>query len=198
MAEVNLDSIQAWIDQGRLDPDRQITPKELIECRLARLKDGVKILGRNASALRQPINVMVSRASASAIAAIEAAGGRIVTRYYTKDSIRRLLADECVNTEEPLPVGAEHVPDVLAALRAPDGRRLYRLPDPTSRPDLEYYRDPKNRGYLSKQLQPGQSPSLYHRVPKPMDDEDLMRAIKLRQQRLNAKGGKKKRDTKLF
>ena len=198
MAEVNLDSIQAWIDQGRLDPSRQITPKELVECRLARLKDGVKILGRNASALRQPINIMVSRASESAIQAIEDAGGRVVTRYYTKDAIRRLLAGESVNSEEPLPVGEEHVAGVLAALYGPDGRRLYRLPDPTSRFDIEYYRDPMHRGYLSKQLMPGQSPSLFHRVPKPIDDEELQRIMKVKIKKMQAKKQLRRHDTRLF
>ena len=41
----------------------------------------------------------------------------------------------------------------------------YRLPDPTSRRDIEYYRDPAHRGYLSHQLAPGESPSLYFKVP---------------------------------
>jgi ribosomal protein L15 len=198
MAEVNLDDIQARIDQGRLDPSRPITPKELIECRLARVKDGVKILARNGRALRQPIDVMVSRASAAAIAAIEREGGSIVTRYYTKDSIRRLLAGESVNTDRPLPVGEEHVADVLSAMHGPDGRRLYRLPDPSSRDEIEYYRDPKNRGYMSTQLAPGQTPSLFHRVPKVMDDAELARVMKVRLQHLRARNKTRKQEAKLF
>lgn len=164
MSEVNLDQIQAWIDQGRLDPKKQITPKELIECGIiGTIKDGVKILSRGGDTLKQPIDVMVSRASAGAITAIEAAGGKILTRYYTKLSIQRLLRGESGNTDKPLPVGAEHVEGVLAAARKSPFR--YRLPDPTSREDIEYYRDPAHRGYLSYQLAPGQSPSLYFKVP---------------------------------
>jgi hypothetical protein len=52
---------------------------------------------------------------------------------------------------------------VLAAARESPFR--YRLPDPTSREDIEYYRDPAHRGYLSHKLAPGESPSLYFRVP---------------------------------
>ncbi|KAM3468553.1 hypothetical protein MY5147_007822 [Beauveria neobassiana] len=162
LSRVNLDQIQSWIDQGRLDPTRQITPKELIESRLiGSVKDGVKILSRGAECLRQPIDVMVSRASAAAITAIEGAGGKVVTRYYTKLAIQRLLKGESVNTMTPLPMGQEHVASVLDAAKA----FRYRLPDPTSREDIEYYRDPAHRGYLSHQLQPGESPSLYYKVP---------------------------------
>lgn len=164
MSEVNLDQIQEWINQGRLDPTKQITPKELIESKLiGSVKDGVKILSRGAQSLKQPIDVMVSRASLGAIHAIEAAGGKIVTRYYTKLALQRLLTGESVNTDKPLPVGKEHVEPVLAAARLAPFR--YRLPDPTSRHDIEYYRDPAHRGYLSHQLAPGQSPSLYFKVP---------------------------------
>ncbi|KAG5927927.1 hypothetical protein E4U53_002774 [Claviceps sorghi] len=164
ISEVNLDQIQEWINQGRLDASKQITPKELIESRLVgSVKDGVKVLSRGADTLKQPIDVMVSRASAGAIAAIEAAGGKITTRYYTKLAIQRLLRGESVNTDRPLPVGKEHVESVLAEAKGAPFR--YRLPDPTSREDLEYYRDPAHRGYLSHQLAPGQSPSLYFKVP---------------------------------
>ncbi|KAL7947019.1 ribosomal protein L18e/L15P [Trichoderma barbatum] len=164
ISEVNLDQIQNWIDQGRLDPTKQITPKELIESKLlGSAKDGVKILSRGGENLKQPINVMVSRVSSGAIAAIEAAGGKVLTRYYTRLAIQRLLTGESVNTDRPLPVGREHVEAILAEARK--GPFRYRLPDPTSRADIEYYRDPAHRGYLSHQIAPGQSPSLYFRVP---------------------------------
>jgi hypothetical protein len=162
LSEVNLDQIQAWIDQGRLDASKQITPKELIESGLVgSVKDGIKILSRGS--LKQPIDVMVSRVSASAIAAIEGAGGKVLTRYYTKTSTKRLLTGESVNTDKPLPLGKEHVESVLEQARKNLFR--YRLPDPTSREDIEYYRDPAHRGYLSHQLAPGESPSLYFKVP---------------------------------
>ncbi len=43
---------------------------------------------------------------------------------------------------------------------------LNRLPDPTSRKDIEYYRNPAHRGYLSYQVQEGDGPSLFHKPPK--------------------------------
>lgn len=164
MSEVNLDKLQDWIDAGRIDPTQQITPKELIQSNLiGSIKDGIKLLGRGAEVLKQPIDIIVSRASASAIEAVEKAGGKIVTRYYTKQSIKRLVQGKSVNTDLPLPYGAEHVQPVLEQVRK--AGFFYRLPDPTSRWDVEYYRDPAHRGYLSHQLQPGESPSLFFRVP---------------------------------
>ncbi|KAK6207640.1 putative ribosomal protein L15 [Colletotrichum tabaci] len=166
MSKLNLDKLQQWIDAGRIDPTKQITVKEIIESGLiGTVKDGIKLLGRGKQDLRQPIDIMVSRASASAIDAVEANGGKILTRFYTKQSIRRILRGESENTDKPLPVGKEYVASVLAEARSKPFK--YRLPDPTSREDIEYYRDPAHRGYLSHLLKEGESPSLYFKVPIP-------------------------------
>lgn len=41
----------------------------------------------------------------------------------------------------------------------------YRLPDPTSRKDIEYYRDPVHRGYLAHTVPEGDGPSLFFKTP---------------------------------
>ncbi len=163
-SELNLEKLQIWIDKGRLDPTKQITPREIMKSGVVghRIRDGIKLLGRGE--LRTPIDIMVSRASASAIKAVEDAGGKITTRFYTKHSIRRLVRGESENTATPLPVGAEHVAEVLEKARSRK-KHYNRLPDPTSRDELEYYRDIAHRGYLSGQVKPGESPSLYFKVP---------------------------------
>lgn len=164
MSEVNLDKLQEWIDAGRIDVTKQITPKELVQSNLiGTIKDGIKLLARGSESLKQPIDIIVSRASASAISAVEKAGGKIMTRYYTKQAIKRLVEGKSFHTDKPLPTGAEHVEPVLTELRQKGFS--YRLPDPTARWDIEYYRDPAHRGYLSHMLQPGESPSLFFRVP---------------------------------
>ncbi|KAI5919308.1 ribosomal protein L18e/L15P [Camillea tinctor] len=164
MSEVDLDKLQEWIDSGRIDPTKQITPKELVQSNLVgTIKDGIKLLARGKDSLKQPIDIVISRASAAAIEAVEKAGGKILTRYYTKKSIERLVAGKSVNTDLPLPVGREHVEPILEQVRKKGFS--YRLPDPTSRWDIEYYRDPAHRGYLSHLLKPGDSPSLFFRVP---------------------------------
>ncbi|EAQ88700.1 hypothetical protein CHGG_05319 [Chaetomium globosum CBS 148.51] len=166
MMELNLDRLQAWIDAGRLDPKKPITPREIIKSGVigSSIKDGIKLLARGGETLKTPIDIMVSRASASAIKAVEDAGGKITTRFYTKDSLKRLVNGQSVSTDKPLPFGPEHVEAVLEKARTTK-KHYFRLPDPTSREDIEYYRDPAHRGYLSHTLQPGESPSLYFKVP---------------------------------
>ncbi|KAI1755315.1 ribosomal protein L18e/L15P [Xylaria castorea] len=181
MSEVNLDKLQEWIDAGRIDATKPITPKELILSNLVGIgKDGIKLLARGGSCLKQPVDIMVSRASASAIDGVEKAGGKIVTRYYTKQAIKRLVEGKSINTGLPLPTGAEHVEPVLEKVRQKGF--FYRLPDPTSRWDTEYYRDPAHRGYLSHTLQPGESPSLYFRVPPAQIAKDLRKKKKVKQE----------------
>lgn len=164
MSAVNLDRLQEFIDAGRIDPSKQITPRELIRSGLiGTAKDGVKILARGKSDLTTPVDLLVSRASASAIETIEKAGGKIVTRYFTRQSIKWLVQGKTVASSTPLPVGPEFIEAQLERKRK--NPFLRRLPDPTSREDIEYYRDPAHRGYLSHMLQPGESPSLYFKVP---------------------------------
>ncbi|XRM41291.1 YmL10 [Aspergillus tubingensis] len=185
LAPVNLDRIQSWIDQGRIDPTRPITVRELAQSRcIHQTKEGVKLLGRGVekddhevpvdSVLKQPIHIVVSRASAPAIAAVEAAGGSVTTRFYTKSAIARIMKRE-MHPFVSLAWTKESGSEALAV--AEDGEALteskvmkemgysYRLPDPTKRRDIEYYRDPAHRGYLSHLLKPMEGPSLFFRSP---------------------------------
>ncbi|KAK5655320.1 hypothetical protein OQA88_5887 [Cercophora sp. LCS_1] len=166
MSVLNVDKLQLWIDTSRIDATKPITPRELIRSGIvgSTVKDGIKLLARGGEKLKTPVDITVSRASVSAIEAVEAAGGKILTRFYTKEAIRRLVKGESVHTDKPLPVGPEHVEEVLEQARSAP-KHFYRLPDPTGRWDIEYYRDPAHRGYLSHTLQPGESPSLYFKVP---------------------------------
>jgi large subunit ribosomal protein L15 len=97
----------------------------------------------------------VSRASAAAIEAVEAAGGTVITRYYTKPSISRIKE------------GLTHPYISLLSQSTDDSHKQfkYRLPDPASRKDIEYYRDPAHRGYLSYQVAAGHGPSLFFKTP---------------------------------
>lgn len=184
MAPVNLFRIQEWIDQGRIDPTRPITVRELTQSRcIHKHKDGVKVLGDGAAALKQPIHLVVSRASASAIAAVEAAGGSVATRFYTRSAIRHIMANEThpfismawsaeSGSKElleaefaKLNLGAEVQTVEEKSVMEAKGLR-YRLPDPTRRRDIEYYRDPAHRGYLSHLLKPSEGPSLFFRSPE--------------------------------
>ncbi|KAL8931506.1 MAG: hypothetical protein Q9216_007177 [Gyalolechia sp. 2 TL-2023] len=156
MKPLNLEKIQAWIEQGRLDPSKPITVKELNKSRCIHgVKDGVKLLAKGSERITSPLNIVISRASASAIAAIEASGGSVTTRYYTPSSIKRIVRGET----DPIHSLRSRIP-----LEA-QGAYPKRLPDPTSRKDIEYYRDPAHRGYLNYQLDKGQGPSLFFKTP---------------------------------
>jgi large subunit ribosomal protein L15 len=138
MSPLNLGKLQDWIDDGRIDPTQPITFKELLDSRAVHgIKDGVKLLGDGADRFKTPVNITVSRASKSAIEAIERAGGKVVTRFFNKNGIKAITHPELFD-EPP------------------------RLANASSRFDVEYYRDPAHRGYLSEEvLAKGESPSLF-------------------------------------
>lgn len=126
---LNLDRLQYWIDQDRLDPRLPITAKELLESRcIHRVGDGVKLLGDGSVHLRTPVHLTLSRASRSAIDAVERAGGSIVCRYYNALSLRALVKPQkWLMKAKPLP----------------------RFADPVSKRDLLWYSSLNNRGYLA-------------------------------------------------
>ena len=159
MKPLNLCKIQDWVDQGRLDPSKPITIKELCDSRcVSNVKDGVKLLAKGSEQLSAPLNIIISRASAKAIATVEAAGGSVTTRYYTAFAVRKIVRgkmDPINSLQSQIEAGAE-------TLKRPFYNRL---PDPTSRKDIEYYRDPAHRGYLSHLVPEGHGPSLFYKTP---------------------------------
>lgn len=72
---VNLDTLQAYVDAGKLSDTVDFS--NLIEARLARKNDLVKILGRGE--LKAKLKVSAHKFTASAKQAIEAAGGEAIT-----------------------------------------------------------------------------------------------------------------------
>lgn len=172
MSPVNLNKLQYWIDSGRLDPAYPITLKELNKTRCIHgVKDGVKLLGRGSEEFKTPINIVVSRASAEAIAAVEKAGGTVTTRYYTKTAIKRIMSgktDSMHSLQSRIrmaPESAEGAEGTAESVATDLKKFPFRLPDPTSRKDLEYYRDSAHRGYLSHLVEEGHGPSLFFKTP---------------------------------
>lgn len=172
MSPINLNRIQEWINAGRLDPTKPITLKELSKSRCIHgVKDGVKLLARGKSELTTPINIIVSRASAEAISTVEKLGGTVTTRFYTKFAIKKISRGEMdpihslQSRIQMAPAGAEGAEEAAKALELERIKYPYRLPDPTSRKDLEYYRDSAHRGYLSHLVEEGHGPSLFFKTP---------------------------------
>lgn len=76
-SEVNLDRLQAAITAGRIDAAKEIDTAALVAAGLVGkvAKDGVRLLGRGE--LTAKVTISVAGASASAVAAVEKAGGSV-------------------------------------------------------------------------------------------------------------------------
>lgn len=128
---LNLDTLAKAIDAGKLDPKYPINMRHLWQCgavsmsykKLARDNWGIKLLSRGAEDFNIPVQIEVARASRTAIAAIEEAGGQVACKYYNKLGLKALL----------------HPEKFHAIPRVP-------LPIPRVR---KWYEDPENRGILS-------------------------------------------------
>jgi len=74
--EINLDRVQAAIDAGKLDAAKPVDVEALVAAGvLSRARSGVKLLG--SGEIKSKVNFSVWRASKSAIAAVEKAGGSV-------------------------------------------------------------------------------------------------------------------------
>ena len=71
---INLDTLQGLVDNGAVK--KELTFEQMVEMRLARKNDLVKIMGRGE--LKSPLKITAHKFTASAKAAIEAAGGEAI------------------------------------------------------------------------------------------------------------------------
>ncbi len=77
-AVVNLGLLQKFIDAGKIDTKKPITEKSLVDSGLVRrVRDGVRILAKGD--FKAKVDLTVTGASKSAVAAVEAAGGKLTT-----------------------------------------------------------------------------------------------------------------------
>lgn len=78
--EVNLGRLQKAIDEKKIDSAQKITEETLAKAGIARPgKDGIRLLG--SGELTAKLDIEVAGASASARAAVEKAGGSLVTTF---------------------------------------------------------------------------------------------------------------------
>lgn len=75
-AQVNLQTIQAAIDSGKLDISKPITEALLVETGVVRrLLDGIRLLGKGE--LKAKVNILVTGATKSAIDVVSKLGGSV-------------------------------------------------------------------------------------------------------------------------
>ena len=135
MVPINVGTLQDYIDMGRLKVSnglnqQPLTMKDLVEAGITKnssIKHGIKLLAKGKERLRSPIKIEISRASTSAIEAIEKAGGEITTVHYNRLALRALLKPEKF---EVIPKRARPPPKLM-----------------------QYYTDYDKRGYLSPEVQ---------------------------------------------
>ena len=72
---INLDTLQGLVDNGAIK--KELTLEQMVEMRLAHKNDLVKIMGRGE--LKAPLKISAHKFTASAKAAIEAAGGEAIS-----------------------------------------------------------------------------------------------------------------------
>ncbi|KAH9946327.1 ribosomal protein L15 [Epithele typhae] len=147
-APINLDRIQHWIDQGRLTstPEKPITARDLLHSGCVHnVHDGVKLLGNGAEFLKAPIHIVPSRASKSAIEAVEKLGGSVFCKYYNDLAMR------------------DHLKGRTDRLEAA----------PTRKTDIVWYTEWENRGYLSPEALARMPKPLVHGRWKALSEELL-------------------------
>ena len=132
MNPINLGTIQMYITMQRIDPTKPITIATMKEAGLFKpnaVKHGVKLLATGKETLTHALKIRVNRASAAAIAAVEAAGGSVVSMHYNKLALRTVLRPEKF-IDRPAPKHAR--------------------PPPKYQP---YYTSYHKRGYLNPAIQ---------------------------------------------
>ncbi|KAL1930803.1 hypothetical protein VTP01DRAFT_10965 [Rhizomucor pusillus] len=93
--ELNLDRLEHWVRTGRLDASKPITMKDLLDTRcIHKIQDGVKLLGVGSDTFSLPLTVEVSKASQTAIEAIEKAGGKVTLKDYNALALRAHIHPE--------------------------------------------------------------------------------------------------------
>ena len=88
LEKLNLGVLAYHVEKGNLDTSAPISMKDLVDAGvLSKINKGVKLLGKGAdkfSALKTPIELEVSDASAEAIEAVKSTGGNLKVVYRTK------------------------------------------------------------------------------------------------------------------
>ncbi|KAI8853539.1 ribosomal protein L18e/L15P [Chytridium lagenaria] len=112
LARIHLDTIQHWVDSGRLDASKPITIKSLVDsgC-VGNVRDGVVLLAKGGHFLRHALEFELTHASQLAIKMVEGKGGKVTCFDYDKKTIRALLKPErFISPPLPSPITNKNIP----------------------------------------------------------------------------------------
>ena len=165
MVSLNVGTIQDYIDMGRLPVVEGEVPKwnmkDLLDAGMfttSSVKHGIKLLAQGKERLTTPFKLEISRASESAIHAVEAIGGEVTTVHYNRLALRALLKPHKFplspsSTRDKEDEGGYGFTEVLPNRnndKTPRALPKFARPPPKWQP---YYTNWDNRGYLSVQAQ---------------------------------------------
>jgi large subunit ribosomal protein L15 len=126
--ELNLGRIQAAVDSGRLDGKKPITIEALKQAGLIKsARDGVRLLGQGE--LKAKLAFEITGASASAIKAVEAAGGSVTLKSITgrekpaADAIKAKKRADKRAAAAPRKKGGEEAADASAESEAKPAKK---------------------------------------------------------------------------
>ncbi|TPX56378.1 hypothetical protein PhCBS80983_g04589 [Powellomyces hirtus] len=124
-----LDTLQHFVETGKLDASKKITIKELVESKaVGKIKDGVVLLGKGGEFFNHKIDIEVTRVTQPAIKLIEQLGGTATSVYHGKEALKAILR-----------------PDKWAIMPV--------NPMPTRSKDIARYTDASRRGYLAPEAE---------------------------------------------
>ncbi|KAI8823176.1 ribosomal protein L18e/L15P [Fimicolochytrium jonesii] len=109
LTRLYLDTLQHFIDTGKLDTSKTITIRELVEAgAVGKIKDGVVLLGKGGEFFTHKIDLEVTRASQPAIKVVEQRGGKVAAVFHGKTALKAMLNPSkwAIMPQNPIPTAA--------------------------------------------------------------------------------------------
>lgn len=152
---LNVGRVQDFVTMGRLRPERAdgvLTMKDFVTAGMfpsSSIKSGVKLLGGGKEYVKDKILIEVPWASASAIEAIEGAGGYVTTVHHNRLALRALLKPH------KFPLKPSSMKKGTPAEHSQEPEDVHLLPKRARPPPkyMQYYTDYAKRGYLNPRVQ---------------------------------------------
>jgi len=157
LVPLNVGKVQDYLTMGRLRPSRSdgtLTAVDFVNAGMfpaSSVKSGIKLLGEGREHVKDRMLIEVSFASASAIEAVERAGGYVTTVHYNRLAMRANLKPGKFPERPGSAPGEEGGGDGVAL----DAEDRYFLPMRARPPPkyMPYYTDYSKRGYLNPRVQ---------------------------------------------
>ncbi|KAJ3154265.1 YmL15 [Geranomyces variabilis] len=119
-ARLYLDTLQHYVETGKLDASKTITIRELVEAKaVGKIKDGVVLLGKGGEFFKSKVNIEVTRATQPAIKLVEEHGGTVQAVYHGKEALKAILRPDrwAIQPKNPMPTRPADIARYTDSLR---------------------------------------------------------------------------------